>query len=129
DTKVQQEFREVIRQYHRELVSERGMDTEAHMLEVIQSLLAAPETRHLAISDITKRFTDLNAGEYERKITHKWIGYIIRRRLGLKTERSREGYVVAPGELAKLSRLYEKYGLNPPPKSAPVVCTCELGEL
>ena len=112
DPKVQEEFRGVIRQYNRELVSERGQGTEAQVLEVIQSLLAVPETTQLTVSDITSRFTDLYAGEYKHKITHKWVGYVVRKRLGLKTERGRGGYVIAPAELAKLPRLYEKYGLQ-----------------
>ena len=111
DPNVQEELREVIRQYHRELVSERGLGTEAQVLEVIQSLLGLPETTQLSVGDITSRFTDLYAGEYQHKITHKWIGYVIRKRLGLKTERGRNGYVITPAELAKLERLYEKYGL------------------
>ena len=112
DPKVQEEFRGVIRQYHRELVNERGQGTEAQVLEVIQSLLAVPETTQLSINDITSRFTDLYASEYDRKITHRWIGYVLRKRLGLKTERTRDGYVIASAELAKLPRLYEKYGLQ-----------------
>src|SRR5438309_1034944 len=112
DPKVQEEFRGVIRQYHRELVNERGQGAEAQVLEVIQSLLVVPETTQLTISDITSRFTDLYASEYDRKITHRWIGYVLRKRLGLKTERTRDGYVIAPAELVKLPRLYEKYGLQ-----------------
>ena len=111
DEKVRTEFRDVMRQYSRELVNERGLDSEAHVLEVIKSLLAAPETKALSVSEITARFAELYEDEYERKITNKWVGFLIRRRLGLKTERGREGYVIAPTERPKLARLYEKYGL------------------
>ena len=105
-------LQEVARQYHREMVSERGLDMEAQILEVIRSLLLSTETGTLSLSEITSRFADLYGGEYDRKITNKWIGWILRRRLHLAPERSREGYVLPPAELKKLDRLYEKYGLN-----------------
>lgn len=105
-------LQEVARQYHRAMVSERGLDMEAQVLEVIQSLLLSSETGTLSLAEITSRFADLYGDEYDRKITNKWIGWIIRRRLHLAPERGREGYVLPPAELAKLDRLYEKYGLN-----------------
>jgi hypothetical protein len=40
------------------------------------------------------------------------IGQIIRRKLGLKTERLKTGYVIASTETPKLARLYEKYGIE-----------------
>jgi len=113
DPAVKQELQMLIRQYQKQIVSERGMDTEAQVLEVIQSLLAAPETTTLTVAAITTRFAELFGEEYERKITNKWIGMILRRRLGLVSERSREGYLIPAAELQKLGRLYERYGLNP----------------
>ena len=35
----------------------------------------------------------------------------MRRKLGLKTERCREGYVIAASEKLKLDRLFERYGV------------------
>ena len=49
--------------------------------------------------------------DYERKITPHWIGQIVRRKLGLKTERQMGGYVLAHTEGPKLARLFEKYGI------------------
>ncbi|MHB8522084.1 MAG: hypothetical protein ACYDH9_15165, partial [Limisphaerales bacterium] len=112
DKEAQQSLKDVARQYHREMVNERGLDTEAQLLEVIQSLLLSSENGNLTLADITSRFTDLYADQYERKITHKWIGWVIRRRLRLNTYRSREGYMIPSTETPKLERLYEKYGLT-----------------
>ncbi|MBU6400136.1 MAG: hypothetical protein KGS61_07440 [Verrucomicrobia bacterium] len=112
DKEAQASLRDVARQYHREMVSERGLDTEAQILEVIQSLLRSAEGGNLTLADITSRFTDLYADQYERKITNKWIGGVIRRRLHLKAYRSREGFVIPPTEAPKLERLYERYGLT-----------------
>ena len=45
------------------------------------------------------------------KITPHWIGRIIRRKLRVKTERYREGYILAASEKGKLDRLFERYGI------------------
>ena len=50
--------------------------------------------------------------DYERKVTGKWIGSIIRKRLGLKTQKSHGVYVIPISEQTKLDRLYEKYGVS-----------------
>ena len=63
---------------------------------------------HLARTQCLRRG---HSEEFKRKITPHWIGQIVRRKLGLKTERTKAGYVLAPAETAKLARLYEKYGI------------------
>jgi hypothetical protein len=112
DTRAREALKDLARQYHRQMVSDRGLDAEAQVLEVIRSLLLSSESGALSLSDITGRFADLYGGEYERKITNKWIGWILRRRLYLAAQRGREGYVLPNTEVSKLDRLYEKYGLN-----------------
>jgi len=111
DEKARGDLRELARRMSREFREDRGMDTEAQILEVIRDMIAAGETR-LAVKDITSWFTDRNGADYERKITPKWMGYLIRRKLGLKTQKSHGVFVIPPSEDAKLNRLYEKYGIG-----------------
>jgi hypothetical protein len=112
DEKTREEIREVARQYHRETITERGLDTEGKLLEVLRDLAASGQHERLFIKEIASWFVDRHGEEYERKITPHWIGKIIRRSLRLKTERHREGYAISEGESAKLDRLYEKYGIQ-----------------
>ena len=49
--------------------------------------------------------------DFERKVTPHWVRQIIGEKLQLKTERHRDGYVIAASEMAKLARLFEKYGI------------------
>ena len=65
----------------------------------------------ISIKEITSRFIEQHGEEFERKVTPHWVGRIVRRKLQLRTERRREGYVIATTEAAKLARLYEKYGI------------------
>jgi hypothetical protein len=104
-------LRLVARDYHRELVADRGMDMEAQVLEIIQELQGVSDGAGISIKEIASRFIEQHGEDFERKITPHWIGQIVRRKLGLKTERQMRGYVLARAEGPKLTRLFEKYGI------------------
>src|SRR5437870_1716421 len=109
DPQARQDLQELAKRYNREMIADRGMDMEAQILEIIRDMLSSPygESR-LPLKDITSWFVDRHGMDYERKVTSKWIGTIIRKRLGLKTERTRDGYIIPLSEKTKLARLYEK---------------------
>jgi hypothetical protein len=125
DENARLELRAVAHQCQREMVSERSLGTEAQVIEVMQDLLVLDGDRPLAIKEITERFAELYGGEYQKKISPKWIGYYVHKRLHLKGERTRDGYVLPLSERPKLERLFEKYGLsdatpgNPEPTTTP----------
>src|SRR5437016_4717791 len=111
DAGAREALRQVARDYHKELVADRGMDVEAQVLEIIQELQSMSDGAGIAIKEIASRFIEQHGEDFERKVTPHWIGQIVRRKLQLKTQRRREGYVIATTEAAKLVRLYEKYGI------------------
>lgn len=116
DPAIRAELRTVAREHNRELVADRGMDVEAQVLEAIRELQGRPK---LQISEITALFMKRFGSEYERPVTNKWIGFVIRRRLNLKSRKSHGVYVIPPEEAPKLERLYERYGLiDPGPEMA-----------
>jgi hypothetical protein len=90
DPRAREDLRELARKYNRELIADRGMDMEAQILEIIGDMLASPFDTRLSIKDITSWFIDRHSMDYDRKITTKWIGSIVRKKLGLKTHRTRE---------------------------------------
>jgi hypothetical protein len=102
---------ELAREYHADLVTDRSADTEAQVLEVIRDVLALSPSGTASMREVAKFFTERHAEDYDRKITPKWIGSIIRRSLQLKTHKSHGVFVVSSGESPKLARLYEKYGV------------------
>src|SRR6266446_5111539 len=110
DAKDREELRALARRYHGEMVNERGMDLEAQILEVIRDLRDSGQP--LAIKDITSWVVDRHGDEYERKLTTKWIGNVIRRKLQLRPVRASSGYVIPPEELPKVDRLYVRYGIG-----------------
>jgi hypothetical protein len=110
DPKDREELRTLARTYHGEMISERGMDLEAHVLEVIRDLREAG--RSLVVKDIASWLQDRHGDEYERKITSRWVGSMIRRKLHLNARKSHGVFVVPPEECSKLERLYERYGVS-----------------
>jgi len=112
DPAARNSLRELMRQYHRELVADRDMDMEAQVLETIRELEQSAYEPGISIKEITTRFAEKHGEDYERKITPHWIGQIIRRKLGLKTEKRHGSYVLGAAEGSKLSRLFERCGIS-----------------
>jgi hypothetical protein len=105
---------EVARAYHRELISDRGTDMEAQILEVIRDLIGTSTFGRISINETATELARRYGDDYDRKITAKWIGSVIRRSLQLKTVKSNGVFVLADSEKPKLARLYEKFGLSGP---------------
>lgn len=111
DEEARGRLRDLARGFQREIVADRGMETEAQLLEVVRDLATA-ETP-LTVKEITALFTDRHENDYDRKISAKWIGYLLRRKLGLHPEKRHGGaFVIPESEKIKLARLYEKYGIT-----------------
>ncbi len=89
--------------------------------------------------DIADWFADHHGDEYDRKVTAKWVGWIIRRRLHLQTEKRHGVFAIADGSLPKLERLYERHGVSrdesgaaaeaPPPNGLPRVDMGDVGDV
>lgn len=112
DNQARNDLRELARRYNRETIANRGMDMDAQVLETIRDLHEASANGKVSVKEVTDWFVDKHGEEYDRKVTPKWIGNIIQKKLGLKTERERNGYVIASTEKSKIERLYEKYGIE-----------------
>lgn len=109
-TGAREELRRLVRGYNHDIVTERGMAIEGQLLAVIKHLLDNGDCR-LSVKAITDAFVSRHGEEYERRVTTKYVGYIIRYRLHLKTHKSHGVYVIPPEELVKMPRLCEKYGI------------------
>jgi len=117
DPKAREDIWSVARQCQREMIAERGLGTEAQVLEVIQDLLALNGDGPVRIKEITDRFTELYADEYKWTIKAKWIGNIVGKRLHLKTYKMHGTYVIPASERSRLNQLFEKYGLRDVPEA------------
>ena len=120
DPKARDNLLELARRYNRELVSDRGMETEAQLLEVIRDLAESAPAGRLTVKEIAGLFADRHGDDYERKVTAKWVGSLIRKKLGLKPWKSSGAFVISTSESPKLDHLYEKYGIETAAKDPPL---------
>lgn len=111
DPGIREELRVFARGSNRDLITDRGFDMEAQVLEVIRDLLASGEGK-LAVKGIAGLFADRHQDDYDRKVTPKWIGTVIRRKLRIATQRLHGVFVVPLSEGPKIRLLLEKYGVE-----------------
>lgn len=108
----------LITKYNDELLDERSEATEAQILTVIRDLVR--EGGRLAIQDITREFIARYGEEYERRVTPRWVGSLVRRRLGLRPSRSTGIFTLGPEEVARLSALYVRFGVQAKTEADPL---------
>jgi len=112
DPEARQNLQTLLRRYNKELMADRGMEIEAQLLEVIRDALAGSADGTVSVKEIANWFADRHGEDYERRVTPKWIGSIVRKRLRLQPERLHGVFVIPQSEQPKLKRLYYKYGLG-----------------
>jgi hypothetical protein len=87
------------------------------------------EEPYLAVLDIAALFAERYGEDYERKVTTKWIGGILRKRLGLRPQKSNGTFVIPLEDLPKLARLREKYGVREPEVADPLAIRTDPGDI
>jgi len=112
DHETLEDLKEVMRGYQGNLVIDRGLDVEAAILEVVREL-ALPGRPSPSVRQITEEFVSRHGRTYPRT-SPRWVGHILRKKLGLVTTKSHGSYVIAPSSYDKLTVLYEKYGVAEP---------------
>jgi hypothetical protein len=113
DEETKRDLKELAQAYGREMIADRSLQIEAAILGVIRGIWRA---RVVTVKEVTEQFIARHGAEYPM-ITPKRIGGILRRNLGLATERQNGVYVLAPTEGPKLLRLFSRYGLAEEPGS------------
>lgn len=113
DASAREKVVALVGKYNEDLVDERSEAAEAQVLAVIRDLVAKGPEARLAIQDITREFLARYGAEYERRVTPRWVGSLVRRRLGLKPSRSTGIFTLGPEDVARLASLYVRYGLEP----------------
>ncbi|MEO8035900.1 MAG: hypothetical protein ABI837_15795 [Acidobacteriota bacterium] len=100
-----------LEKFNEELLDERAESVEAELLAVIRDLVSRGPDQVLSVKEITTEFFKRHGDEYERRATPRWIGSILRRRLGLKPTRSTGVFTLSPEEITKLQKLYARFAI------------------
>lgn len=111
DPKLREDLRSVASEAQAGLVAERGLLVEAQVLEILAELMANVDRAVVPVADVTVGLIERYGTEYERPITNRWIGGILRRRLNLRTYKSHGIYVVPMTERTKVEALCGRYGV------------------
>jgi hypothetical protein len=94
------------------VVSDRAGSTEGQLLAVIAMYMAEGERPSLPLQDIATRFIEQFGKEYERPITNRFLGGVLRSRLGLPLYKTNGVIAVAVKDRDRLSALFARYGIG-----------------
>ena len=92
-------------------IADRRAAPEAGVVAALAAAFAASNKHHVLLGAVTDRFNDAHEAAYGHPMTHKWVGYMLRVRLGIATHRSGGVYVVPASEKAKVEALTRRFGL------------------
>jgi hypothetical protein len=111
DPVFRNELAQVGRDLQATLIASRGFELETQLLEIIRDLLET-STGAISIKAITSLFLERHGDQYDYKITHRWIGGILRRKLRLVPQKGHSTYVIPVSEVPHLGVLFDKYGVH-----------------
>jgi hypothetical protein len=109
DQDIIKEIQHHIKEYNEKIKTDRTLNYNYQILDAICELLDYGIVRP-TIHQVAEKFNkDLS---YTEAITSKKMGYLIRKTLDLKTERTRDGYVVSESNTEKIELLRKRYGIK-----------------
>jgi hypothetical protein len=114
DKSFRDELASVARDLQATQIASRGLELETQLLEVICDLLDRG-TGAVSVKAITTAFTERHGDQYDRKVTHRWIGGLLRRKLHLQPQKGHSTYVIPVSEIPRLDVLFRKFGIDRKP--------------
>lgn len=107
---IRHDLQKLAKEQNTKILESRGMQTEAQILELICEEIDKG-TDPIYLKNITSDFTDKYENDYSRKITANWLSWIIRDKLNITTQRSREGVIIPRQEV--IEDLRKTYRIQP----------------
>lgn len=112
DETVRQEIRETAGSLEQYLYRERSTRIEAGVLEILVELFNEEGRSHVTIAEVTSAFADKHGSDYDRPITNRYMGNVIRKRLHLAVYKSHGIHVIPMGEVSKVHEMAVRFGVN-----------------
>lgn len=112
DPRLQSELRNAAKRTQDSIVAERGLLMEAQVLEVLIEQILSSSRRVVPVADVTAGMIQRYGAEYERPISNRWIGSILRKKLNFLTYKSHGVYVIPMVEREKAEMLCRRYGVS-----------------
>lgn len=105
-----EQITQFLSQQEEQLRVQRGLQTEAELLQIIRELEVSKNP--LSLSEITKAFSSRFGNRYNRRVTPKWIGSLLRSKLHLTTRKSHGVYIIEENQGDRLDVLYRKFDVT-----------------
>jgi hypothetical protein len=117
DEAVRESIRDRMRSSEELVRSERSQSPEGHALQAVLSLMDDRTDPFIPIGDIATAFTKRFGREYDRPITARYVGHLLRTRLRLPTWKRHGTFVLGTSDTEHLALLSERYGITGLPAS------------
>ncbi len=92
--------------------TEKSVLPEALLLDVLRDLLSDQTGDTIPLSSITAQFQERFGADFERPITARYMGSLVRKRLHLTTYKTKGVFVMPRSELSKVESLCQKFGVG-----------------
>lgn len=109
DQALRRSIQDRMKESEREIRAERSSTPEGQVLDVILSL--APDQEFIPVGEITEVMNERFGKEYDRPLTARYVGHLIRTRLRLHTWKRHGNFVLGTKEREQLALLAERYGV------------------
>jgi len=106
-----EDLKSFIKNYNQQLIFDRGTGLDGQVLEEILKINQEYILSEITMKEIANNF-NVEIENPKEKISPRKIGWIVRERLKLKTERTRRGYVLSEINKERLEILKKKYGIK-----------------
>jgi hypothetical protein len=94
------------------LYRDRSATKEAGVLEILVALFKEEGRSHVTIAEVTKAFSAKFGADYDRPITNRMIGGIVRQRLRLAVYKSHGIHVIPMSEVQKVMHMATRFGVT-----------------
>jgi hypothetical protein len=112
DEGLRQELRSMALDMQMGLIAERGLLVEAQVLEILAELMETSQRPVVPVAEVVTGLIERYGGEYDRLVTNRWVGGILRKGLNVQTYKSHGVYVVPATERTKVEILCDRYGVQ-----------------
>ncbi len=112
DEALQNDIRLVAKGLEQSELVARSSTVEGHVLEVLSSLFESDDSESVTVGALTAALAERYGADYERPITSRYVGNILRKRLHLPTYKSHGVYVVPRTVKDQVEILSKKYGVT-----------------
>lgn len=111
DETIRQRIRSAIANAHRGASLENSGNADRRLLLVIASLFGDPDTTSVSVGEVAGHLIERFGSEFHRPLTSRYVGELLRERLGITTYKKHGVFVVSESEVPRIEVLCHRFGI------------------